>query len=117
MAGILEVWIDSLLVKKTWISILRQLIGEDDPMLWLSRGDLKGETESEITAARLGMTIQISCNKNITRTKIVNNANKMERPYSTYLHALYWQKKNTSRGMIECVLTYTLIYARKMGQI
>jgi hypothetical protein len=30
----------------------RQLIGGADRLLWLSRGDLKGETESEITAAQ-----------------------------------------------------------------
>jgi len=29
----------------------RQLIGESDTFLWLSRGDLKGETESDIIAA------------------------------------------------------------------
>jgi hypothetical protein len=28
----------------------RQLIGEEDTLLWLSRGDLKAETESEILA-------------------------------------------------------------------
>jgi hypothetical protein len=26
----------------------RQLVGEDDTLLWLSRGDLRGETEIEI---------------------------------------------------------------------
>ena len=31
----------------------RQLIGEEDTFLWLSRGDMKGETESEITAAQV----------------------------------------------------------------
>jgi hypothetical protein len=30
----------------------RQLIGEEDTFLWLSRGDLKRQTESEITAAQ-----------------------------------------------------------------
>jgi hypothetical protein len=33
------------------ISVARQLVGEEDTFLWLTRGDLKGETESEITAA------------------------------------------------------------------
>jgi hypothetical protein len=28
-----------------------QLIGKEDTFLWLSRGDLRGETESEIIAA------------------------------------------------------------------
>jgi hypothetical protein len=30
----------------------RQLIGEGDTFLWLSKGDLKAETESEIVAAQ-----------------------------------------------------------------
>ena len=30
----------------------RQLIGESDTFLWLSRGDMKGETESDIVAAQ-----------------------------------------------------------------
>ena len=33
-------------------SMDRQLIGEEDTFLWQSRGDLKGETESEIAAAQ-----------------------------------------------------------------
>jgi len=49
-------------VKKKWknkvmhgqyiININRQLISEEDTFLWLSRGDLKAETESEIVAAQ-----------------------------------------------------------------
>ena len=38
MTTLLEVWLDSLLTKKTYH--------------WLSRGDLKGETVSQITAAQ-----------------------------------------------------------------
>ena len=30
----------------------RELVSEGDAFLWLSRGDLKGETESEIIAAQ-----------------------------------------------------------------
>ena len=33
-------------------SIDRQLTAEEDTFLWLSKGDLKGETESEITATQ-----------------------------------------------------------------
>jgi len=33
-------------------NIDRQLIGEEDTFLWLSKGDLKAETESEIGAAQ-----------------------------------------------------------------
>jgi hypothetical protein len=33
-------------------NIDRQLISEEDTFLWLSKGDLKGETESEIVAGQ-----------------------------------------------------------------
>ena len=33
-------------------NIDRQLISEEDTFLWLSKGDLKAETESEIVAAQ-----------------------------------------------------------------
>ena len=35
-----------------YINIDRQLISEEDTVLWLSKGDLKAETESEIVAAQ-----------------------------------------------------------------
>jgi hypothetical protein len=46
----------------------RQLIGEDDTFLWLSRGEMKAENESEITAAQNqpGLSNKISCKKDIT---------------------------------------------------
>jgi hypothetical protein len=34
------------------ISIDKQLISEEDTLLWLWRGDLKAETESKITASQ-----------------------------------------------------------------
>jgi hypothetical protein len=33
-------------------NVERQLIGEEDTFLWLSKGDLKAETESEMVAAQ-----------------------------------------------------------------
>ena len=33
-------------------NIDRQLIGEEDTLVWLSKGDLKAGTESEIVAAQ-----------------------------------------------------------------
>jgi hypothetical protein len=33
-------------------SLDRQLISEEDTFLWLSKGDLKAETESEIVASQ-----------------------------------------------------------------
>jgi len=44
--------------------ISRQLISEEDMFLWLSKGDLKAETESEIVAAQ-----DQALQKNIMRQK------------------------------------------------
>jgi len=33
-------------------NIVRQLTGDEDTFLWLSKGDLKAETESELVAAQ-----------------------------------------------------------------
>ena len=47
-------------------NIDRQLISEEDTFLWLSKGDLKAETESEISgSARPSVTNETLCNKNI----------------------------------------------------
>jgi len=48
-------------------NIDRQLIGEEDTFHWLSKGDLKAETESEIVAAQ-GKAIQTK----YYATKILN---------------------------------------------
>jgi len=37
----------------------RELISEENTFLWLRRGNLKADTESEIIAARLGFTNEI----------------------------------------------------------
>ena len=42
-------------------------INEENTFLWLFRGDLREETESEKNSStRSGITNQISCDKNIT---------------------------------------------------
>jgi hypothetical protein len=47
-------------------SINRQLISVKDTFLWLSKGGLKVETESELVAAQdPSVTNKILCNKNI----------------------------------------------------
>jgi len=48
-------------------NIDRQLIGEEDTFLWLSKGDLKAETESEMVAAQ-DQAIKTKC----YATKILN---------------------------------------------
>ena len=53
----------------------RQLISEEDMFLWLSRGDLKGETESKgITTKEQALQKKLSCNKNIYKQKQIANA-------------------------------------------
>jgi hypothetical protein len=42
----------------------RQLISEEDTFLWLSKGDLKAETESESGSTRPSVTHEVLCNKN-----------------------------------------------------
>jgi hypothetical protein len=49
------------------IGIDKQHISEEDTSLWLFRGNLKGETASEIIAAQdQALQTKTSCNKNIT---------------------------------------------------
>ena len=46
-------------------NIDRQLISEEDTLIWLSKGDLKAETESEIVCStRPSVTNEILRNKN-----------------------------------------------------
>jgi len=74
----------------------RQLIGEEDTFLWLSRGDLKVETGSEIIADQ---ALQIKCHATKilkTETAIMNYVNNLTREENTlYQHAQCWQKSHT----------------------
>jgi len=45
-------WKNKVMLGQYIRNIDRQLIGEEDTFLWLSKGDLKAETESEIVAAQ-----------------------------------------------------------------
>ena len=47
-----EKWKNKLMHGQYIINIDRQLISEEDTFLWLSEGDLKAESESEIVAAQ-----------------------------------------------------------------
>jgi hypothetical protein len=48
----------------------RQLISEEDTLLWLSRGDLEAETENEIILSQ-GLALQTKCNaREILKTGI-----------------------------------------------
>ena len=48
----LKKWKNEVLHGQSIRNIDRQLISEEDTFLWLSKGDLKAETESEIVAAQ-----------------------------------------------------------------
>jgi hypothetical protein len=54
------------------ISKVRQLISEEGMFLWLSKGDLKAETDSEHMGTRPGITKNKSCNRNITNRHMAN---------------------------------------------
>jgi hypothetical protein len=45
-------WKNKVMHRQYIRNVDRQLIGEGDTFLWLSKGDLKAETESEIVAAK-----------------------------------------------------------------
>ena len=47
-----EKWKNKVIYGQYIRNIDRQLISEEDTFLWLSKGDLKAETESEIVAAQ-----------------------------------------------------------------
>ena len=90
----------------------KQLISQEDTFLWLLMGDPKSEMESEITAAQ-NHTLQT---KHHT-TKILQTQ-KADADYvnnMTIGHtalACCISAKEQCKDMIECVLNYTLTYAR-----
>jgi hypothetical protein len=70
------------------VIVERQPIGAEDMLMWLLRGDVKAESESEIcnSSTRPGFTNKVLCNTNITN-----------RPDCTtlYQHAQYWHNNGT----------------------
>jgi hypothetical protein len=76
-------------------SVDRQLISEEDVFLWLSRWDLKGETESE-TIAEQDQALQTKYKeKRMLQTERANaeSVTNLIREWNTsYQHAQYWQK-------------------------
>ena len=88
--------------------------------LWLSKGDLKAETESEIVAAQ-DQVLQTKYDATkILNTEIDSKCRLCQQfdetvDYIIYQHAQYWQKNSTQKDMTECVHNYTSTYARKQG--
>jgi hypothetical protein len=83
--------------------------------LWLSKGDLKAETESEIMAAQ-AQALQTKYNV----IKILQTAkdskcrlcHQLEGTAGIVSACPVLTKNNTSSDMIECVLNYTSTYVR-----
>jgi hypothetical protein len=86
----------------------RQIIGREDRVLWLSRGDLNGETESSGSTGS-GLTNQISCGeKKYYKQKQIDGSadsvnNVMRQWITSYLHVQYWQQNDTYRHDSVCV--------------
>jgi hypothetical protein len=96
-------------------SINKHLISEEDMFLWLSKGDLKAETESEMVAAQHQAMQQKYCKQEqIANADYVINLRRQQTTLCQ--RAQYLQKNNISSDMIECVLNYTSIYVRNWGQ-
>ena len=94
-------------------NIDRQLISEDDTFLWLSKGDLKAETESEIVAAQ-DQALQTKYYATKILTTETESKCRLCQQFNETID-LYWQKKSTQKDKIECVPNYTSTYARKQG--
>ena len=117
--GLKEKWKNKVMHGQYIRNIDRQLISEEDTFLWLSKGDLNAETESEIVAAR-DQALQTKYNA----TKILNTetdskcrlCQQFDEAIDHIISACpYWQKNSTQKYMIECVPNYTSTYARKQG--
>jgi hypothetical protein len=81
---------------------------------------LKNKWDSVLEVGRDGLLEKTSIKRKkyykqqqIANADCVNNS--MRQQNTSYQHAQQWQKNNTKRGMIECVLNYTLTYAKKWG--
>jgi hypothetical protein len=98
-------------------NIGRQLVSEEDTFLWLTKGDLKAETESEIVAAQ-DQALQTK----YYPTKILNTQTDSKRRLchqfdETIDHIIsacpILEKTVYKKTMIEWVHSYTSTYARK----
>ena len=80
-------------------NIDRQLISEEDTFLWLSKGDLKAETESEIVAAQDQALLTKYYVTKILNTEIDSKCRLCQQFDETIdhiiQHAQYWQKNST----------------------
>jgi hypothetical protein len=95
----------------------KKLISEEDTFLWQLRGDLKRRTDSEIMAANdQALQVKYHVTKKLQKQTVSHFRlcpqfdETVEHIISTY-PILSREQYNTD--MIQCVLNYTLTYARK----
>jgi len=94
----------------------RQLIGGEDKLLWLLRGDLKGETGSEIKATQYqALQTKYHSTKYYKRKPRTNAEYKQfDETVERVIRACrIFVKSNTCREMIQFVLNCTITSGRK----
>ena len=100
-------------------NIDRQLISEEDTFLWLSKGDLKAETESEIVAAQdQALKTKYYATK-ILNTETDSKCRLCQQFDETIDHIIsacpILAKEQYIKRHEDCVHNYTSTYARKQG--
>jgi len=100
-------------------NIDRQLITEEDTFLWLSKRDLKVETESEMVAAHdQALRTKYHATK-ILNTETESKCRLCQQFDETIDHIIsacpILAKEQYKKDMIECVHNYTSTYTRKQG--
>jgi len=100
-------------------NIDRQLIGEEDTFLWLSKGDLKAEIESEIVAAQEQVLQTKYYATKILNTETDSKCRLCQQFDETVDHIIsacpLLAKEQYIKDMIEHMHNYTSTYARKQG--
>ena len=99
-------------------NIDRQLIGEEDTFLWLSKGDLKAETESEIVTAQEEAVKTKYYATNILNTETDSKCRLCEQCDETIDHIIsacpiLAKEQYIKRHDRVCVHNYTSTYVRK----
>jgi Ni,Fe-hydrogenase III component G len=111
-----EKWENKVMYGQYIRSIDKHLNSKEDTFLWLSKGDLKAETESEIVAAQ-DQALQTKYHATeILQTEKDSKCRLCYQFEETADHIVsacpVLAKNNTSSDMIECVLNYTPTYGR-----
>jgi len=100
-------------------NIDRQLIGAEDTSLWLSKGDLKPQNESEIVAAQDQSLQTKYYATNVLNTETDSKCRLSQQFDETLDHIIFaWPilaKEQYIKDMIQCVHNYTSTYSRKLG--